>query len=128
MMVRNKNDLKLAYELLFMVDTLEGTNKEKLQKFKMEQKKAIRNYYKKQEENQKTKLVHDNRIDGYTILYPLPDYLKTLEEAKEYFEKEEYIHLIYSMYDCTGKPFTSAYKVFCRNGVFHVYHSISFDV
>ena len=128
MKVQNKNDLKTAYELLLMVDTLEDVEKEKLQKFKKNVKQNIRKFYKMQEEKAKTKLVHDNGIDGYTVLYPLPDFLKTLEEAKQYFEEEEYIHPTYSMYDCTGKPFTSGYKVFNRNGSFYVYHSISYDV
>lgn len=128
MKVRNKRDLRTAYELLLMVDSLEEVESKKLQEFKKNTKKEIRNFYKKQEEEQKRKLVHDNGIDGYTVLYQLPDFLETLEEAIEYFEEEEYIKPTYSMYDCTGKPFTSGYKIFYRNGSFNVYHAISFDV
>ncbi len=128
MKVRNKKDLRIAYELLLMVDSLEEVESKKLQEFKKNTKKEIRNFYKKQEEEQKRKLVHDNGIDGYTVLYPLPDFLETLEEATQYFEEEEYIHPTYSIYDCTGKPFTSGYKIFYRHGAFNVYHKISFDV
>lgn len=125
--IRCKDDLRIAYEILYdrkgrVPSTLR--NDEKI----VEWKRAIRNYLKNQPVSEKV-LVKDYGIDGGIIRFPLPECIKTEEEAREYFEECEYIHYRPTYYDCTGQAFTSWYKVYrAKDGRFWAYHSISYDV
>lgn len=74
------------------------------------------------------RIVKDDGIDGYIELITLPGFIKSMESAEEYFENEIRIEPCYSIYDCTGKPFTSWEKIFERNGRFMAYHRVCFDV
>ena len=67
-------------------------------------------------------------IDGYVEKITLPEEVETEEEAKEFMENCIWIEPYYTDYDCTGRPFSNWYKVFCRNGKWMAYHSVSFDV
>lgn len=123
MTVRSKEDLRLAYWLL-----LEYKKEGKGDCPKAgELKKTIRSYLHLPHS---TEIVRDNGIDGYTSLMQLPEFLDdaSKEEAVEWFEHECYIEPTYSAYDCTGRPFTSRYKVFRRRGHWFAYHSVAFDV
>lgn len=78
---------------------------------------------------------HENRhtfcndYDGAWFKYPLPEWIQDRESAIRYFETCEYIEYQPSQYDCTGRQFTAAYKVFQKpNGRWWCYHRISADV
>ena len=123
--IRNKQELRIAYEILFDRSgrfPSSARNEEKI----VEWKKAVRKYLKKPVSEKI--LVRDRGMDGYVIRYPLPEYIETAEDAEEYFEECEYIHYRPTYYDCTGQAFTSWYKVYrAKDGRFWVYHSIGFD-
>lgn len=124
MIVQSDRDLRVAYELLNIF-----TDRGVIADLKIvEIKRSIRSFSNQPES--KTKIVCDNGIDGYIALQQLPEFTNEydLEEANEYFRKMEVIEPTYSMYDCTGKPFTNWFKVFRRNGHWFAYHSVSFDV
>lgn len=94
----------------------------------IEIKRAIRKFYKgvcDRANRDENKFGH---FDSYTHRYPLPEWIKTEDEAVEYMEEHEVMEYDPSPYDCTGQLFTSGYKVFCRNGRWHCYHHISMDV
>lgn len=65
--------------------------------------------------------------DGYIALIGLPK-AQSKEDANTIFCAEHYIQSPNSPFDCTGRPFTSWYKLFQRNGSWWAYHSVSFDV
>lgn len=119
--IKTKSDLKFAFYVLHTAEKLPG-NEKVVDDFK----RAIRRYYHKPVSE--TRIVKEYGIDGYITLLPLPEYLKTIDGAREYFEDVEYIQPFPSAYDCTGRPFTSWYKVFQRGGRFWAYHAVSFDV
>lgn len=120
--INNDLDCRIFCTLIHMEEK-RNNNKKTI----IDMKKAVREYVNK-EENINKRIVKDCGIDGYISLEKLPDGIKSLDEAKEFFENNMYIHCPNSMYDCTGRPFTSWYKVFCRNGKFYAYHRVSFDV
>ena len=74
------------------------------------------------------RIVKDDGIDGYIELVPLPANISTKEEAASYFEKEEYIVFVPGPHDCSGRKFTSWFKVFERRGRYFAYHRVSFDL
>ena len=76
------------------------------------------------------RIIKENGIDGYIELVSLPDELCTMKEAERYFKENVYIESVPSMYDCTGRAFTSWYKLFMKQseGSFYAYHSVCFDV
>ena len=120
--IRNYDDLRLAYMIL----ELDAEHGERRKEHADNLKRKMRKFCNAPLSEKR--IVSDNGIDGYIVLYPLPEYIQTAEEAKEYFNQYEYIEMTYSAYDCTGKAFTSWYKIFNRNNRFFVYHSIGFDV
>ena len=123
MIIRNKEDLRLAYELLNEWKEWGLGDGQKA----MELKKRIRSYLHLPHSS---RIIRDYGIDGYISLMQLPEFLdsESMEEVVEWFESECYIEPTYSAYDCTGRPFTNWYKVFRRLGHWFAYHSISFDV
>lgn len=132
MQVRNSSDLKVAYEtlslygkLLSECEDIEPKNMKLVKEKIAEQKREIRKFYKRGNDR---RLVKDNGIDGYVLLIELPETLENKRDAEEYFEKNEEICAVPSMYDCTGQAFTSWFKVFKRRDRFMAYHSICFDV
>ena len=88
-------------------------------------KVAIREYNKRASDR---RVVKDNGIDGFVELIALPDYLKDMDEATEYFENNEVLMCRPSLYDCTGQAFTSWYKIIKRRGRLMAYHSVGIDV
>ncbi len=123
MIIRNKEDLRLAYELLNEWKEWGQGDSQKA----MELKKRIRSYLHLPHSS---RIVRDYGIDGYISLMQLPEFLdsESMEDVVEWFESECYIEPTYSAYDCTGRPFTNWYKVFRRLGHWFAYHSVSFDV
>lgn len=66
--------------------------------------------------------------DGYTELVTIPEVFDTEESANEFFKDFIWMDSPHSMYDCTGKAFTSWYHLFKRNGRFYAYHRVAMDV
>lgn len=125
-MIRNTNDLRHAYLDMYIWKHFAPDGAEDRIK---EIKSAIRNYYKRQDEETKDRrLVKDYYGDGYILLIDLPDFIHDEESAVSYFKETEYILVFWSQYDCTGRPFTSWYKIFKRRGKWMAYHSVGFDV
>lgn len=120
MYIRNKEDLKFAYGFMKLAE-LHG-----LDSVRDEVKADIRKYLRKPEKE--GKVIKEYGIDGFISLSPLPEFLKTKEDANEWFNDNEYLRCMPSPYDCTGQAFTNWYKIFKRGDRFWVYHSISFDV
>lgn len=92
----------------------------------VEMKRQIRANSKRMDDRQ---TVRDNGIDGFIVKFPLPECIETRQDAEEYFREHEYIRMIPSAYDCTGKSFTKWHKIFQKpDGRFWVYHCIGMDV
>lgn len=121
--VENKRDLATAYNL---IRQCEGNNDPKVAERIADLKREIRSYYKRTATHG-YRMVKDN-CDSYVYLIDAPEWVKSEEDAVEWFEHNEYIPPINSMYDCTGQPFTRWYKVINRNGKWMVYHYVSIDV
>ena len=123
--VRNKSDLEFAYLLLNEINKMVGDEYTASKKDRVtEIKRAIRQFYKKQEDSRSRRIIKDYGIDGFIELYELPE----VEDPQAYFDEYEWIHAKPSMYDCTGQAFTAWRKVFKRHGKNMVYHSVGFDV
>ncbi len=92
-------------------------------------KRALRRFYKKVCEKANSGETRFGDWDWYTHKYPLPEAIKTKEEAVEYFEEYEYMECEPSQYDCTGQLFTSRYCVFQKpDGRWWCYHVVCMDV
>lgn len=119
--IKNQDNLRLAYDYLKICEEL-GMPIGK----RIVIKRAIREYLHKKKPSDR--IIKDYGIDGYVLLMELPDFLETKEEAEEYFEERHVINAIPSIYDCTGRAFTSGYKIFKRRNKYYAYHSVGFDV
>ena len=117
MMIRDKDDLKLAYVILRMCP-----NSDRLPDLKRD----IREYLKRDDNPDRYMVKGD--WDFYILLITLPEFIESAEEANEWFMAEEYIEPYYTYYDCTGRPFTCWYKIFQRNGRWMAYHRVNADV
>lgn len=122
MKIRDKADFQMWTYLLRQRDILSKVNDENIIKVK----RALREFTHKPLSEER--IVKDDGIDGYIVLSPLPDRIKTPEGAHDYFMNTEYRECVPSMYDCTGQAFTSWFKIINRQGRFWAYHSICFDV
>lgn len=127
MRVKNSADLRVAYEILNTYKELisEHGKTERVEKRIAEQKREIRKFHKKISDR---RLVKDDGMDGYVLLIELPETLKSMQDAVEYFKLHEVICAVPSIFDCTGQAFTAAFKVFERRGKFMAYHAVRFDV
>ena len=125
--VWKSRDLEIAYEILQIYEEYikKYGRTANIEKRITEQKREVRGFHKIKSDR---RIVKDNGIDGFVELVELPEYLKSTEDATEYFEEYEVRHAIPSMYDCTGQAFTSWFKVFKRHNKFFAYQSICFDV
>lgn len=114
--IRNGEDLRINYWLIRNLPANADL---------AELKRAIREYTHRESDR---RIIKEYGIDGYVCLIELPDDLKDEREADDYFRDAEYIDKYWSYYDCTGRPFTSWYKLFKRNGRWMAYHAVNFDV
>lgn len=123
MRIANKSDCFIAYELLKIYKEQGRENSDKAQ----ELKRRIRAFNHREPVRN---IVKDNGMDGCVELVQFPDFMDDLPEAEaEIFFRENYeIEPVYSVYDCTGRPFTAWYKIFKRRGHWHAYHAIAYDV
>ena len=115
-------DCKVAYSILRDADFMDHANPEKI----AELKRKLRGYLSKPIKEERRCIYEDN-YGYYVMLVRLPEFLKSAEDAEEYFDEFERLEYIPSPYDCTGQHFTVGHKIFKRRGRFYVYHSIAVD-
>lgn len=89
-------------------------------------KRTIREYAHRKSDRRYLANISDDSY--YTVLITLPEYIKTYEDADEYFKEEEFMTCRPSQYDCTGQHFTRWYKIFKRNGRFVAFHKCGVDI
>ena len=123
--IHSKHDLRLAYELLNLLTGQPGFDPRYL-------KTEIRAYLKSDgvlpNFGRERRIIRDDGIDGYLELVELPESVTTEPDARDYFEACIEIRPMPAIYDCTGRAFTSWYKLFKRRGHYFAYHDVSFDV
>lgn len=124
--IHNYRDVRTWLTLLRYAE--EDGKIEKRKEHYDEIKRAIRRFYKKVCDRAASGETVFGEFDSYTRKYPLPEVLKTKEEAKEYFEEYEWMECAPSQYDCTGQHFTHRYVLFQRDGRWWCYHVIGVDV
>lgn len=128
--VKNDRDFRVAYELLGILSSKNSAARvggpEKLAAVIIDLKKSMR-AYSHREVGYDRRIIKDDGMDGYISLERLPDDIRDLEQAKDFFERFMTYHYRPSAYDCTGQAMTNWFKVFPRNGGFYAYHSVSFD-
>lgn len=122
--VRNKRELRCAYEVLQILSDLTG-NPKKYSSQIVETKKAIRAYTQRPVDEAR---IVRNDGDHLVTVFPMPEWLQSKEEADEYFLDRCFLTCRPSMYDCTGQVFTTWYKIFKRQGRFWAYHATAMDV
>lgn len=67
-------------------------------------------------------------FDSWTELVTCPAWVKSAEDAEEFFNEELDLPPIHSLYDCTGRAFVSGHKVAQRCGKWVVYVHKGLDV
>lgn len=125
MLIRDKEDLELAYELVACAEDLIKAGRVAKTNKLIELKRDIRAYHKKERTSW---IIHDDGMDGYTALLLFPEKVKSYLQALNYFMDNYYCECRPSMYDCTGQAFTWSYKLVFRAGRWYCYHSVGFDV
>ena len=127
--VRNNRELRLAYEVLQILTEYADHfgESEKRTRTVIETKQAIRRFTHRKADSDR-RIIRDDGMDGYVSLERLPDSIRSLDEAIDFFEECRTYQYRPSAYDCTGQAMTNWFKVFPRNGGFYAYHSVSFDV
>lgn len=129
--ISTMDQLRIDYEIL---RTYEELRREVPARYTEHVKERIRDIkasireYRDRNANPDMKVIKDYGIDGVVLLVQLPEYVKSQEDAEDYFDSKLYIPMVYSAYDCTGRAFTGWYKVFKRRGRYMVYHRIAYDV
>lgn len=128
--IRNRNDLELAYRILYtMADTIAnatGTDKDKAEgltktsNYIIELKRSIRAYQHKASDR---RLIQCD-YDGYVELVEVPN----VSDPEAWFDDNELLTYRPSAYDCTGQLFTVWHKFFRRNGRMMMYHRVAADV
>lgn len=66
--------------------------------------------------------------DSWTEVVACPAWVKSADDAEEFFSEELDLPPIRSMYDCTGRAFVSGYKVGQRRGQWVVYVHKGLDI
>lgn len=115
-------DCKIAYSILRDEDFMNHAKPEKI----ADLKRSLRSYLNKPT-NEERRCIYEDSYGYYVMLVRLPDFLKSMEDAEQYFDEFERMEYMPSMYDCTGQHFTTGHKIFKRRGRFYVYHSIAID-
>jgi antibiotic biosynthesis monooxygenase (ABM) superfamily enzyme len=88
-------------------------------------KRIIRKYTHRESDR---RIVHENGIDGFTVLIRFPEDIATRDEAERWFDSEERRTYRPSAYDCTGQAFTMSHTLANRRGRWYCYHTVGFDV
>lgn len=127
--VRDSRDLWARWDSLLFIEKAvkmakaQGLSMDdtKAQAYINDLKQAIREY-----NHRKT----DRRIitGDYDGVLELVDVPQGVIDIDAWFDENERLVCMPSMYDCTGQAFTEWYKVVKRAGGYKVYHSIGYDV
>ena len=121
MRIRGREDLKVAY---YIINACNGKGKD--DPHLRDIKRAVREYL---DDADKTRKVIKADYDYCVELVILGDDTgETLKEVDDYFRETEYLPMVYSAYDCTGRMFTEWYKIFKRRGCWMAYHCVGRDV
>ena len=129
--IRTRDDLRLAYfivhELSQEITEPDCTpeRKEAVTRRVADWKRAISAFLHKPGTD---KIMVKDDGDGAVVRFPLPESLKTEDEADEYFREYDYMYYRPTYYDCTGQMFTSWYKIYRKDGRFWAYHRVDLDV
>ena len=123
MMINNSRDLRIAYETLELIKDFfdKANDKAKAEKHMQDVKQAIRAYNRRKSDRR----IISGDYDGYIELIEVP---QGITDVDAWFENNERLTAMPSMYDCTGQLFTVWYKVVKRHGRYMVYHSVGADV
>lgn len=126
-MVNNKSTARCAYELIriFQNAKPDAANADEIEQHIIKLKRDVRDYLNRP---QGPRHIICSDFDSYTVLIRLPENICEPDEAEEFFLNNEYKERPNSPYDCTGRAFTSWYKVFQRRGHFMAYHHVCIDV
>lgn len=124
--IHNNDELRTTYSWVRAYQSAGVENDKYYSGFVKLLKRNIRQYVSKPASDRR--IVKDYGIDGAIILYPLPIEIQTVEEANTFFRCEEYMGRPRSGFDCTGRPFTSWYKIFRRRDRYWVYHGVALDI
>ena len=73
-------------------------------------------------------VVEGKSFDAATLKAVLPERIRSLDSAEEYFLDELYRECMPSQYDCTGQKFTAWYHIGKLAGRFVVYYRECLDV
>ena len=106
--IRNRSDLKMAYEVLMDMQVLRPLpgREEAVREHIRELKKDIREYFRQQEKDSERHIICDDGTNGYTELVRLPESLYTKASADSYFEEKEVLRCPDLPGECTGHPVT----------------------
>lgn len=126
----NQDSLKMAYFYLKTLEELDTKSNHIIRTIK-DQKQAIRRYTKRDFLDNINfvfqYIVGDTDWAIYKAQLMCPKN-STYKKAKEAFMEYCYIPCPESIYDCTGEPFTSNYKIFRKSdGSWWCYHIVSYD-
>lgn len=91
-----------------------------------EEKKTIRRILRTSSPKEECHMVRDNGIDGAWLRIKMTG-ADSREAAEDQFLSEYYLEPIASAFDCTGRLFTSWYKIVQMHGDWYAYHSICRD-
>ena len=141
--IKNKKDLKQAYSWMRFIEKTfaeNGVGKGISENYLKELKRDIRSYAKKNRNlydngyfkfESRYAYSYGDSDTGYVELIQFPLFfgsINSIEEADEFFREWFYVEPYYTYYDCTGRPFTSWYHVFERDGRYYAYHRVAYDV
>ncbi len=90
-------------------------------------KRGIRNFFKREMQKDARRIVDWDETSVIWLL-ELPIEIKTKSQAENWFQYNERLEYVPSIYDCTGQQFTAWYKLFKRNGRWWCYHYVALDV
>lgn len=123
MTIHNYRDLRIAYQTLELIKDFfdKASDKAKAEKHMQDVKQAIRAYNRRKSDRR----IISGDYDGYIELIEVP---QGITDVDAWFEDNERLICMPSMYDCTGQRFTQWYKVIKRQGRYMVYHSVGIDV
>lgn len=129
MTIQNDHDLRVAYEIMSILDAKPLPNTvaadAKMADHIKRIKRSIREYRDRPRSNAQ---IVRNDGDSLVVVMPLPAALESKDDATTYFLDNYYLEARPSAYDCTGQIFTTWWKIFQRRGQFWAYHATAMDV
>lgn len=131
MNIKSYREVKFAYEMINIFTEADNkTPTEGVKNLIAQYKRNCREFYKSQRDyfEMESRVIKQNNYGSVTILTKFPSYIKSMEEAEEYFKEYLYKKCYYTPYDCSGQIFTVWYSIFKRNNEYIVYHCEAMDI